>query len=90
MRETVQNVINFNTRQQRICRRNEEKYTMSIQTARKASIETLITLGATECNSGLVISMLVKPFVLYSVLCCQMLSVKKIKIKNKKVVIIIW
>lgn len=78
--ETVQNVINFNTRQQRIyrsCRRDEENYTMRIQTARKALIETLIILSATKCNSGQVISMLVKPFVLYSVLYCQMLPVKE-------------
>lgn len=88
MREAAQNVINFNTRQQRInmsCRRDEEDYTVRIQTARKALIETLIILNATKCNSGLVISMLVKPFVLYSVLYSQMLPVKK-KIK----VIIIW
>lgn len=85
MRETIQNVFNFNTRQQRIyrsCRRDEEKYTMNIQTARKASVETLVMLSATECNSDLVISMLVKPFILYSVLCCQILPVKKLKKKK--------
>lgn len=52
--ETIQEETQFSMRHQRTCgswRTDEERYTITVWTTRKASIETLIILSAAECFS---------------------------------------
>lgn len=94
--ETKQQEIHFSMRQQRICgswRSDGEKYSITIWTTRKASIETLIILSATECSSetkprGTRLSNFSASETMCSLFCSLLSNASSTK--KKKKVTIIW